>query len=285
MNLNTMNTFALIGVAGYVAPKHLKTIKSIGGKLVASVDPNDNVEHIDEYFPESEFFKNIEEFDKYLKGNPVDYVVVCSPTHLHAQHIEMALNNNCNVICESPLVLSDKEFQKIIETERKTGKKIFNILQYRYHPDIQKLKEEKKQNSEVNLVFHTFRGKWFDKSWKGDPQKSGGILTSLGYHYFDFLIWIYGKPSGLTISEKNQHFVKGAIQLEKATIQFDIRNNINPGIENKKRLLTVDDYTIDLSKPYKHDFSDCYTDIIKGHGIGTNEVEGLIELLINEQTK
>ncbi|MDA3818331.1 MAG: Gfo/Idh/MocA family oxidoreductase [Prolixibacteraceae bacterium] len=282
-----MNTFALIGVAGYIAPKHLKTIKSIGGNLVASADPNDNVEHIDEYFPESEFFKSIEELDKYLKTNPVDFVVVCSPTHLHAQHIEMALNNNCNVICESPLVLNNEQFQHIVALEHKTGKRIYNILQYRYHPDIQKLKKENHQSHNINidLVYHTFRGKWFDKSWKGDPQKSGGILTSLGYHYFDFLIWIYGNPTEVMLSEISEHVVKGFIQLENASVQFDIRNNISNGVENKKRLLTIDDYTIDLSKPYNNDFIDCYTDIIKENGINTNEVAHLIEVLIKKQSR
>lgn len=275
-----MNTFALIGIAGYVAPKHLDAIKFIGGNLVATVDPNDNVELLDEFFPESEYFKNITQFEQYLSSNDVDFVCICSPTHLHFEHIQLALKNNCNAICESPMVLSTNELRKIKELEQQTGKKVYNILQFRHHSAMKQLKEHAANNAESNieLIYHTHRGKWFKKSWKGDKQKSGGILTSLGYHFFDLLIEVFGKPVNFSLSESTEHTVTGTLQLEKANIYFDLRNQILPNSEIKRELI-VGDAKIDLQRSNKNDFRKCYVDIIENKGITTSVITPVIELL------
>ncbi|MDA3880483.1 MAG: Gfo/Idh/MocA family oxidoreductase [Prolixibacteraceae bacterium] len=275
-----MNTFALIGVAGYVAPKHLDTIKFIGGKLVATVDPNDNVELLDEFFPESEYFKNLAQFEQYLASNNVDFVCICSPTHLHFEHIQLALKNNCNAICESPMVLSVNELNEIKKLEQQTGKKVYNLLQLRYHPAMKQLKESAADNeeSEIELKYHTYRGKWFNKSWKGDKSKSGGVLTSLGYHFFDLLIEVFGKPVNFSVSELTEHTATGLLQLEKAKITFDLRNHVLPDAEIKREL-KVCNTKIDLQQTGKDEFRKCYLDILKNKGFTTSIITPVIELL------
>ena len=201
-----MKNFALIGAAGYVAKRHVQAIKNIKADLTMICDPNDNVGYIDSYFPDSLYFKEIERFDRQLsrfefKKEKIDYVSICSPNYLHDSHIRLSLRNNCNVICEKPLVLKSEHLNMLSELEKKYDKRIYTILQLRHHPVIMKMKNELTNNTKhkVKLEYITPRGKWYDYSWKGDFDKSGGILFNIGIHFFDMLIWLFGKPVNFSI--------------------------------------------------------------------------------------
>ncbi|MCK5170429.1 MAG: Gfo/Idh/MocA family oxidoreductase, partial [Bacteroidales bacterium] len=194
--------FALIGVAGYIAERHLRAIKETNNQLVASLDKFDCVGKIDSYFPNSDFFTEFERFDRHIdklkrKGTKVDYVSICSPNYLHDSHIRFALRQGADAVCEKPLVLNPWNVDALGEVEKETGQKINNILQLRLHPNIIKLKEEVEKSPEdkiydIDLTYLTSRGKWYFISWKGDLTKSGGVATNIGVHFFDMLMWIFG---------------------------------------------------------------------------------------------
>ncbi|HKM92303.1 MAG TPA: Gfo/Idh/MocA family oxidoreductase [Prolixibacteraceae bacterium] len=274
------HTFAIIGAAGYVAQKHLEAIKEIGGQVIAVTDPNDNLEVLDQYFPDCEYFKNTADFEAFIKQNPVDFITICSPTHLHFEHIEISLGLGINAICESPLVLSEKQLNALIDLEEQTNKKIYSVLQYRYQPQIMKLKEHFNPNEKhtIELINHTYRGKWFAQSWKGDAQKSGGILTSLGYHFFDFLSWIYGKPLSLQLSEQTESSAMGKLELEHATVSFSLNNADRNNKNIKKRRIAINGitYPIDANTGL---FTHCYSNIINNKGIGTSEIKNIYKAL------
>ena len=199
-----MKNFALIGAAGYVAPRHMKAIKETGNNLLAAFDPNDSVGIIDSYFPDASFFVEFERFDRHVdklrrKGQKIDYVSICSPNYLHDAHIRFALRSGADAICEKPLVLNPWNLDALEEIENETGKKVYNILQLRVHPSLIALKEkidkeweQKKEKYKIDLTYITSRGKWYFIFWKGDLQKSGGVGTNIGIHFFDMLIWIFG---------------------------------------------------------------------------------------------
>ncbi|HOO84763.1 MAG TPA: Gfo/Idh/MocA family oxidoreductase [Prolixibacteraceae bacterium] len=275
-----MNTFAIIGAAGYVAPKHLEAIKSIQGNVIAVTDPNDNLEVLDRYFPDCEYFKSVTDFEAFIKTKPVDFISICSPTYLHYQHMQKALELGANAICESPLVLQADELEKLIDLENLTGKKVYNILQYRYHPEIIKLKESfnPKQQYNIQLVNHTYRGKWFEQSWKGNIQKSGGILTTLGYHFFDFLIWIYGVPKNISIQTQSEHEAKGTLTLENASIQFSFKTAAEANKFKKERQLIVSGQTYNIDTANTNTFAALYSDIVNNKGVGISQLKKLLEL-------
>ncbi|MCK5337752.1 MAG: Gfo/Idh/MocA family oxidoreductase, partial [Bacteroidales bacterium] len=195
-----MHNFALIGAAGYIAPRHMRAIKDTGNSLVAALDKFDSVGIIDSFFPESAFFTETERFDRHMdklrrKGeHKIDYVSICSPNYLHDAHIRLALRNEANAICEKPIVLNPWNVDALSEIEKESGKKIFTILQLRLHPSIIKLKEQvengpKDKIYELDMTYITSRGRWYFISWKGDVQKSGGVATNIGVHFFDMLTW------------------------------------------------------------------------------------------------
>ncbi|MCG8548830.1 MAG: Gfo/Idh/MocA family oxidoreductase, partial [Desulfobacterales bacterium] len=198
-----MKRFALIGGAGYVAPRHMRAIKDTGNQLTSVLDPNDSVGVIDSYFPEAHFFTEFERFDRHVdklkrKGAGIDYVSICSPNYLHDAHIRFALRNSADAICEKPLVLNPWNIDGLGEMEKDTGSNVYNILQLRLHPALIELKEKLGHGHgdkihEIDLTYITSRGKWYFNSWKGEEAKSGGIATNIGIHFFDMLIWIFGK--------------------------------------------------------------------------------------------
>ena len=198
-----MKNFALIGAAGYIAPRHMKAIKDTNNNLIAAFDKGDSVGVIDSYFPKADFFVEFERFDrhieklKYESNTLLDYVSICSPNYLHDAHIRFALRSGADAICEKPLVLNPWNVDKLMRVEENTGKKIYNILQLRVHPSIIALKEKVKNANndtkfEVDLTYLTSRGHWYYTSWKGDHSKSGGIATNIGVHFYDMLSWIFG---------------------------------------------------------------------------------------------
>lgn len=273
--------FVIIGAAGYIAPKHFEAIKAIGGEVIAVVDPNDNLEVVDEYFPDCEYFKSLSASEEFLNRNEVNYITICSPSFLHANHIEFALRQGCDVICESPLILSKPEFDTITDLEQEAGRKIYTILQYRYHPELLRLKNDFDPGLtyQIELVHHSFRGRWFHKSWKGDPGRSGGIMTTLGYHFFDALIWIFGAPVRIEAKHETSDEEKGTLILQNAEIRFSLSNASIENKSNKQRTLTVNNKTIDLNAPVKQDFQKCYQEIVDGKGFGTAEVAQVVSLL------
>ena len=197
-----MKNFALIGAAGYIAPRHLKAIKETGNQLLAAYDPFDSVGVMDSYFPDAAFFVEFERFERHIdklqrKGTSVDYVSVCSPNYLHDSHIRFGLRNGSDVICEKPLVLNPSNAEALIDLEKESGRKINTILQLRLHPNVIKLKEKIDKGDEnkiydFDLTYITSRGNWYYTSWKGEQQKSGGIATNIGIHFFDMLLWLFG---------------------------------------------------------------------------------------------
>ena len=189
-----MKRFALIGAAGYIAPRHMKAIKDTGNDLIAAYDPYDGVGIMDSNFPDADFFTEFERFDRHIdklrrSGEPIDFVSICSPNYLHDAHIRFGLKNGCDVICEKPLVLNPWNLDALQEIERETGKKVYTILQLRLHPSIIALREKVLSNPnkihDVDLTYITSRGKWYHHSWKGDSSKSGGIATNIGVHFFE----------------------------------------------------------------------------------------------------
>src|SRR5687768_12488096 len=225
-----MKNFALIGAAGYVAPRHMKAIKETGNDLVAALDKHDNVGILDSYFPNAHFFTEFERFDRHLdklkrKGRSVDFVSICSPNYLHDSHIRFALRQGADAICEKPLVLNPWNVDALSEIERETGKNIYTILQLRLHPAILQLKEKVAREKtakkfEVDLQYITSRGNWYQVSWKGDETKSGGVVTNIGIHFFDMLMFVFGNVISYSVEKVTPHIASGTLELEHANVTW-----------------------------------------------------------------
>lgn len=291
-----MKNFALIGAAGYIAPRHMKAIKATGNNLIAALDKNDSVGILDSYFPEADFFTEFERFDRHLEklkrqGKQVDFVSVCSPNYLHDAHIRFGLRIGANVICEKPLVLNPWNIDALEEIERETGKHVFTILQLRLHPAIITLKEKiaKAPASEkhtVNLQYITSRGHWYHTSWKGDISKSGGIATNIGIHFFDMLIWIFGDVITNKVNQHNKTTASGFLELEKATVNWMLSIDANTlpaeATEAGKRTfrkLTIDGEAFEFSDGFTELHTQSYADIISGKGFALKETRKSIELV------
>src|SRR5882762_7774575 len=225
-----MKNFALIGAAGYIAPRHMKAIKETGNTLVAALDKFDSVGIIDSHFPQADFFTEFERFDRHIdklrrQGRKIDYVSICSPNYLHDSHIRFALRHGADAICEKPLVLNPWNLDALTEIEKETGKRVYTILQLRLHPVIQQLKKEidlaaKDKHFNVNLTYITSRGGWYHHSWKGDESKSGGIATNIGIHFFDMLIWIFGGVKENILEKITDDRASGRLKLERANVKW-----------------------------------------------------------------
>lgn len=286
-----MKNFALIGAAGYIARRHVEAIKSNQSNLVMMCDPNDNVGYIDKFFPNSLYFNEIERFDRELsrldyKEQKIDYVSICSPNYLHDAHIRLSLRNNCNVICEKPLVLKHEHLTMLKQLETKYSKKIYTILQLRLHPviiDLKKRIETSSKRHDVTLDYITPRGKWYEYSWKGQFDKSGGILFNIGIHFFDMLQWVFGDIIDHTQVIEDKTAV-GNLKLNKADVKFklSIDKDKLPYEEWKPyRSLTIDGIEHDFSEGFTELHNKSYKKIIQGEGFGIEEIEPTIELIEN----
>jgi len=286
----------MTGVGGYVAPRHLKAIKDTGNNLIAALDPKDSVGILDSYFPNAKFFTEFERFDRFceklrIDGNEkIDYVSICSPNYLHDAHIRFALRNGANVICEKPLVLNPWNLEKLEKLEKETGKKINVILQLRLLPSLIKLKEEVARTDkiyELNMQYVTSRGPWYNVSWKGDLEKSGGIATNIGVHLFDMLIWVFGKPKSFIIESMDSHKVRGKLFLEKANVNWFLsidRNDVPKELIEKGkatyRHITYDDNKeIEFSEGFTDLHTECYKQAIAGNGFGILDAKPSIDLV------
>ncbi|MBD3794120.1 MAG: Gfo/Idh/MocA family oxidoreductase, partial [Campylobacterales bacterium] len=224
--------FALIGAAGYIAPRHMKAIKETGNELVAALDPYDGIGIMDSHFPEANFFTEFERFDRFVDkwrrdtGRKIDYVSICSPNYLHDSHIRFALRSGADAICEKPLVLNPWNIDQLKIIEQETGKKINNILQLRLHPSIIALKEKVTKELadnphkmfDIDLTYLTSRGKWYFISWKGDEAKSGGIASNIGVHFYDMLCWIFGEVIENVVHLKTPDANAGYLRLRNAHV-------------------------------------------------------------------
>lgn len=290
-----MKDFALIGAAGFIAPRHLKAIKETGNHLVAAMDKFDSVGIIDSYFPHADFFTEFERFDRHLdklrrQGKKVDYVSICSPNYLHDAHIRFALRHQADAICEKPLVLNPWNVDALAEIERETGKKIFTILQLRLHPSIIKLREEVLASNadtifDVDLRYITSRGKWYHHSWKGEESKSGGIATNIGIHFFDMLLWIFGEASEVKMEKYESDHASGYLHLKKARVRWFLSINEDHLPDEVKlkgkrtyRLLQMNGNEVEFSEGFTDLHTTSYQEILNGRGFGLQEARPSIEL-------
>jgi UDP-N-acetyl-2-amino-2-deoxyglucuronate dehydrogenase len=290
-----MKNFALIGAAGFIAPRHLKAIKETGNNLIAALDRFDSVGIIDSYFPYADFFTEFERFDRHIdklkrNGTKVDYVSICSPNYLHDSHIRFALRQQADAICEKPLVLNPWNVDALEDIERETGKKVNTILQLRLHPSIIKLRNEVLSSDpnkvfDVELTYITSRGKWYHHSWKGEEAKSGGIATNIGIHFFDMLLWIFGEVKGIKMEKYESDHAAGFLDLKKARVKWFLSINEEHlpeqvRLQGKRtfRSLQMNGGEIEFSDGFTDLHTISYQEILKGNGFGLNEARPSIEL-------
>jgi UDP-N-acetyl-2-amino-2-deoxyglucuronate dehydrogenase len=289
--------FALIGAAGYIAPRHMKAIKETGNNLVAALDPYDGIGIMDSNFPNASFFTEFERFDRFVdkwhrdSGKRIDFVSICSPNYLHDSHIRFALKNGADAISEKPLVLNPWNIDQLKVLENETGQKVYNILQLRLHPAIIALKEkvakELKENPskvyDIDLTYLTSRGKWYFVSWKGDESKSGGIASNIGVHFYDMLCWIFGEVQENIVHLKQADANAGGFKLKNANVRWFLSVNIDYLPEDVKsrglttyRSITVDGKEIEFSGGFTDLHTRSYEEILKGNGFGLDEAYGSI---------
>lgn len=290
-----MKNFALIGAAGYIAPRHMQAIDETGNTLVAALDPNDSVGIIDRYFPAAHFFTEFERFDRHLDklrregGDQVDHVAICSPNYLHDSHMRFGLRSGADVICEKPIVLNPWNIDGLTEIEAATGQKINTILQLRVHPAIialrDKIKAAKSDTKyEVDLSYVTSRGKWYYQSWKGDDAKSGGIATNIGVHFFDMLYFLFGNLQRIEVHYKSDKKAAGYLEYENARVRWfmsldvdDVPAEIRDTGQRTYRSITVNGEEIEFSGGFTDLHTISYREILAGRGFGLEENRTAIE--------
>jgi len=292
-----MKNFALTGVAGYIAPRHLQAIKDTGNFLVAAMDPHDSVGILDRYFPNTSYFTEFERFDRHLEklrrtksSEKIDYLSICSPNNLHDAHIRLGLRVGADAICEKPLVLNPWNLDQLQEIERETGKKVYTILQLRVHPALVKIKEElskvedKKQKHSVVLTYITSRGPWYNYSWKGREDISGGVATNIGIHFFDMLMWMFGDVQKNHLFLRQSNKASGFIELQHANVQWflsiDGKDLPKETIEKGKpthRSITIDGKELEFTEGFTDLHTKIYEEIIKGNGFGIETARQSIE--------
>lgn len=287
--------FGLIGVAGYIAVRHLKAIKDTGNNLLASLDKFDSVGLIDSYFPHSDFFVEFERFDRHFDklkrtGTKIDYVSICSPNYLHDSHIRFALRHQADAICEKPVVLNPWNVDALQEIENETGKKIYTVLQSRLHPRIKELKEKiasgpKNKIYDVDLTYMTSRGNWYFISWKGDIQKSGGVATNIGIHFFDMLSWIFGSERKNIVHVSMPNKAAGYLELENARVRWflSLDQNDLPSSAVEKgqrtfRSIKVNGEEIEYSEGFTDLHTLTYKEILAGRGFGLEDARQSVDI-------
>lgn len=291
-----MKKFALIGAAGYIAPRHMKAIKETGNELIAAFDPGDSVGVIDSYFPNAQFFTEFERFDRHLeklrrKGEKVDYISICSPNYLHDAHIRFALRSHATPICEKPIVLNPWNVDALKEIEVECGLQVHTILQLRLHPSIIELKrnieaQSKDTVNDVELTYITSRGSWYDISWKGKLEKSGGVATNIGVHFFDMLTWIFGdiKENELHLSEDRK--AAGVLHFEKARVKWflsvdmdDLPQEIKLKNQRTYRSIVINNHEFEFSDGFTDLHTLSYQKILEGKGFTLDDAKKSIEIV------
>ncbi|MBR6067617.1 MAG: Gfo/Idh/MocA family oxidoreductase [Bacteroidales bacterium] len=292
-----MKNFAIIGVGGYIAPRHLKAIKETGNNLLVALDKSDSVGIIDSYFPKADFFTEPERFERHVyklqhgSGEKLDIFSICTPNYLHDAHIRMALLNGADAICEKPLVLNPWNIDALSELEKETGHKIYNILQLRLHPAIIELKKKIEAGDpnkiyDVDLTYITSRGKWFHYSWKGDIAKSGGLATNIGIHFFDMLQYIFGKKKMLVVHHRDNHVVSGYLELEKARVRWFLSvdseylpDEIKAKGQTTYRSIQIAGDELEFTGGFTDLHTESYRNILAGNGFGLDQAKPSIEMV------
>ncbi len=293
-----MKRFALIGAAGYIAPRHMKAIKETRNELIAACDTNDSVGIIDSYFPRASFFTEFERFDRFVdkwhreQEKRIEYIAITSPNYLHDAHIRFALRNGADAICEKPLVLNPHNIDQLKIIEKETGNTVYNILQLRLHPDIialkekvtRELQEHPNKMYDIDLTYLTSRGKWYFISWKGDESKSGGIASNIGVHFFDMLTWIFGDIKENIVTLKHPDTNAGTFTLQHANVRWFLSVNYDYIPQEIKALgqrtyrsITVDGDAIEFSGGFTDLHTASYEHILSGNGFGLDEAYSSIE--------
>lgn len=292
-----MKNFALIGAAGYIAPRHLQAIKHTGNNLLAALDPSDSVGVMDGYFPDADFFTEFERFDRHIEklrrkkmDQAIDYISICSPNYLHDSHARFALRSGAHAICEKPLVLNPWNIDSLMELEDATGYHINTILQLRVHPAIVKLRNEvlsKPQQMikhEVDLTYITSRGHWYFQSWKGDIKKSGGIATNIGVHFFDMLHFIFGKLQINKVYYASESKCAGYLEYERARVRWFLSVDINDIPVDQRssgkrtyRSINIDGVEVEFSEGFTDLHLRSYEEILMGNGFRLEENRVAIE--------
>ena len=293
---NGMKNFALFGLAGYIAPRHLKAIGETENELVAAYDKSDSVGIIDRYFPQASFFTELELFDRHCSrlkktDRQIDYVSICTPNYLHDAHIRYALRLGANAICEKPLVLNPWNLDPLLDIEKEEGKRIYTILQLRVHPSIIELKKKidvgpKDKIYDIDLTYITSRGNWYYASWKGDMHKSGGVATNIGVHFYDMLQWIFGGVKENIVHVSTHDRVAGYLDLERAHVRYFLSINAehlpeNARIEDRMtyRAIRIDNENFEFSDGFTELHTESYRKILDGDGFGVEESRNAINLV------
>jgi UDP-N-acetyl-2-amino-2-deoxyglucuronate dehydrogenase len=292
-----MPNFAMTGVAGFVAARHLKAIKDIGANLLAACDPNDSVGILDKYFFETRFFREFERFDRHVEklrrrgdAERVHYVSICSPNYLHDAHVRFALRVGAHAICEKPLVINPWNLDTLAELEEEHGRRIYTILQLRVHPALVKLRERLQaepaaRKHEVTLAYITSRGNWYLSSWKGDLERSGGLATNIGIHFFDLLLWLFGSVQGVEVHVSDPRKAAGYLELERAQVRWylsidrqDLPFDAVPGGPTTYRSIRVDGQEVEFSEGFTDLHTVLYREILAGRGFGIEDARPSISL-------
>ncbi len=297
-----MKRFALIGAAGYIAPRHMKAIKETNNDLVVAFDPYDGIGIMDSNFPQADFFTEFEKFETFVdayqrvEGQKLDYIAITSPNHLHKHHIGFALRSGCDAICEKPLVLTPSDIDYLLSIESATGKKVYNILQLRLHDSIIALKDKIAKELAVNpdkiydidLTYLTSRGKWYFESWKGDEDKSGGIASNIGVHFFDMLSWIFGANEENLVHLKHADVNAGYMKLKNANVRWFLSVNydyipdeVRASGKTTYRSITVDGEEFEFSEGFTDLHTTSYKHILNSGGFGLEEARNSINIVSN----
>jgi UDP-N-acetyl-2-amino-2-deoxyglucuronate dehydrogenase len=295
-----MKDFALIGAAGYIAPRHMRAIKDTGNRLVAALDGNDTVGILDSHFPEAHFFTEFERFDRFVDlrrrgGEPIDYVSVTSPNYLHDSHIRFALRSGANAICEKPLVVNPWNIDALRIVEEESGLRVSTILQLRLHPAIIALREKVAAaraaghgRFAVDLVYMTSRGRWYFQSWKGEEAKSGGIAANIGIHFFDMLLWVFGEVESMTVNHRSADSASGTLHFKDADVRWFMTLNADhlPAEVTAKgqrtyRSVTLDGEEVEFSDGFTDLHTDSYRHILSTGGFGLADAAPSIHLVHN----
>lgn len=291
-----MSDFALIGAAGYIAPRHMKAIKDTENRLVAALDGNDTVGILDSYFPNARFFSEFERFDRFLDlrrrdGQSIDYVAVASPNYLHDSHIRFALRSGANAICEKPLVVNPWNIDSLRQVESESGQRVSSILQLRLHPSIIALRDRiattpSGRRLAVDLSYITSRGPWYFQSWKGEEKKSGGIAANIGIHFFDMLIWVFGSVQDTTVTHRAEDSASGVLRFADADVRWFLSINsehlpadVKAREQRTFRSITVDGAEIEFSDGFTELHTASYRHILEEGGFGLDDAQPSIELV------
>ncbi|KGQ22408.1 Gfo/Idh/MocA family oxidoreductase [Thermus filiformis] len=280
--------FALIGAAGYIAPRHLKAIREVGGDLLAALDPFDAVGVLDSYFPQAAFFTQTEELEAHLEDHPVDWVSIASPNHLHEAHVRLAFRHGADALCEKPLVTEVAALERLKALEERTGRRVYTVLQLRVHPALLALKERLDRErgiKEVVLTYVTGRGPWYLKSWKGDVRKSGGLATNIGIHFFDLLAWFFGPAEHLEVHARTDTVAAGYLALARARVRWFL--SIDPSFvpepqrsQGKRtyRSIAIEGEEVEFSEGFTDLHTEVYRRTLAGKGFGLEDTWEAIRL-------